>query len=367
MTHDPTILPQNLPAPSDDGAALHLLHAAIPGADRVALESTLGGTVDLADATRGPAVVFFYPRTGVPGKPPPRMADGTEWDMIPGMRGCTPQSCGFRDLQGEFAALGVRVLAISTQTSEYQREFAARNHIQFPILSDAGLSLTHAMDLPRIEMPVESGGPPTLLRRMAWYCEGSRVRRVWYPVFPPNENAAKVLAWARDRRAIEVRPRGPEHDAFVREELTKHWGSTRIWSLGRAYEADRLRAFVAHVGGVPSGLVTFEVNHGGHQCEVVTISSRTESRGVGERLLEAAADAARDAGCVRAFLTTTNDNLRALGFYQKRGWRIARVYEGAVDQARRHHPVIPRVGLNGIPVRDEVELEIWLQPPKERP
>ncbi len=165
----------------------------------VNLPSTLGGVVDLAASTREPAVVFFYPRTGVPGRPPPRMADGTEWDAVPGMRGCTPQSCAFRDLNEEFAELGVSIYAVSTQTTEYQREFAQRNHIPFPILSDWELRLTRGMRLPSIEMPVEAGGPPTLMRRMAWYCERSTIVRCWYPVFPPNENAARVLEWLRSR------------------------------------------------------------------------------------------------------------------------------------------------------------------------
>ncbi|MDX2116315.1 MAG: peroxiredoxin [Planctomycetota bacterium] len=192
--HDPTVLPAGLPVPTDDGAARHLEGAAVPP---ITLESTMGAAVNLAEFTRGPAVLFFYPRTGVPGKPPPRASDGTEWDAVPGMRGCTPQSCGYRDLRGEFAALGVRIAGVSTQTSAYQREFAERMHIGYPILSDAELRLTRALRLPSIEMPVETGGPSTLLRRMTWYCEGSVVRKVWYPVFPPDENARRVLEWLR--------------------------------------------------------------------------------------------------------------------------------------------------------------------------
>lgn len=197
MQHDPTQLPANLPAPIDDGAAGHLQGASVPP---IELPSTSGGMVNLASITRGPSVLFFYPRTGVPGVAPPRMEDGTEWDAIPGMRGCTPQSCAFRDLRADFAMLGVTIHAISTQTTEYQREFAERNHIPFPVLSDAELALTRAMKLPSIEMPVEAGGPPTLIRRMAWYCDRSRIVKVWYPVFPPNENAQRVLEWLRERR-----------------------------------------------------------------------------------------------------------------------------------------------------------------------
>jgi ribosomal protein S18 acetylase RimI-like enzyme len=108
-------------------------------------------------------------------------------------------------------------------------------------------------------------------------------------------------------------------------------------------------------------LVTYTVHEGGYQGEVVTISTRTENRGVGTALLAAAVDAIRQAGCVRAMLTTTNDNLRALGFYQKRGWQLARLYQGFVDDARKRKPAIPEVGLNGIRIRDEIELELWLK------
>jgi len=151
MVHDPTVLPADLPRPIDDGAADHLRGAAVPALE---LASTLGGTLDLARITRTPAVLFFYPRTGVPGRPPPRLADGTEWDLVPGMRGCTPQSCAYRDLAADFRALGVAVHAVSTQTTEYQREFATRTHMPFAILSDSALVLTRALRLPSIEMPV---------------------------------------------------------------------------------------------------------------------------------------------------------------------------------------------------------------------
>jgi peroxiredoxin len=194
--HDPTWLPPNLPVPADDGAADGLLGRSVPA---IELPSTLGGVVELAEAARTPSVFFFYPRTGVPGRPPPRFADGTEWDLVPGMRGCTPQSCGFRDLLAEFRALGVAVHGISTQTNAYQREFAERMHIPFPILSDSELGLTRALGLPSLEVPPHPGGPPTLLKRMAWYCDRGLIEHVWYPVFPPDQNAARVLDWLRDR------------------------------------------------------------------------------------------------------------------------------------------------------------------------
>lgn len=199
MSNDPTTLPANLPAPVDDGAAAHLVGAVIPS---IELPSTLAAEIDLAQLTRRPTVLFFYPRTGVPGKSPPSLADGTPWDLVPGMRGCTPQSCGYRDRVAEFRDLGVSIAAISTQTTEYQREFAQRMHIPFPILSDHRLALTRALRLPSIDMPVETGGPSTLLRRMAWYCDQGRIEHVWYPVFPPDENAPRVLEWLRKRPSV---------------------------------------------------------------------------------------------------------------------------------------------------------------------
>ena len=187
MERDLYQLPPGLPEPIDDGGAAHLPGAVIPD---LSLPSTSGGRVALRDLAARPAVLFFYPRTGVPGEPP-----GPGWDLIPGARGCTPQSCAFRDLHSSFTELGVRVAGVSTQDTGYQREFAARNHVPFDLLSDAALGLTRALRLPTFEFPVKSGGGTTLMKRMAWYVVGGRIRKVWYPVFPPNENAANVLGW----------------------------------------------------------------------------------------------------------------------------------------------------------------------------
>ncbi|MEX2219169.1 MAG: GNAT family N-acetyltransferase [Phycisphaerales bacterium] len=359
----PHELPAGLPIPKDDGAALHLLHAALPA---VTLPSTAGAPEDLAALTRGPTVIFIYPRTGIPGQPPSPGFSGEDWDSIPGARGCTPQSCGFRDLFGDFAALGIQVRGLSTNTTAHQREFKARTGTPVEFLSDVSLALTSALRLPTFRFPVESGGSDTLLHRMAWYCEGGHIRRVWYPVFPPDRSAADVLAWCRQRAAIELSPITAADAAFVLDELKRHWGGPEIWSLGRMIRADRIDGRVARVAGEPAGLITWQVDAGGYQCEVVTLSTRLEGRGVGEHLLEGAVDAGRDAGCSRAYLTTTNDNLRALGFYQKRGWRLAALHRASVDEARARHPVIPAVGLGGIPLRDELELEMWLRPPAIR-
>lgn len=187
-------LPKNLPPPVDDGACDHLPGSRVPS---VRLASTAGRVVDLAEAAERPTVIFFYPRTGEPGK-----AAGPEWDAIPGARGCTPQTCGFRDLHREFLKQGVAVLGVSTQEIAYQGEFVERNHVPFELLSDAGLELIRACRLPTFEYPVGRGGPETLVKRMAWYVERGRIERIWYPVFPPDRNAETVLAWLHERERV---------------------------------------------------------------------------------------------------------------------------------------------------------------------
>jgi len=177
-------LPPDLPVPVDDGAAAHLAGTRIP---HVALAATDGSTVDLA-AIPGLVVVFAYPRTGRPGEP--SLVD--DWDMIPGARGCTPHTCGFRDLHAEFGALGARVFGLSTQDTAYQREMVERLHVPFPVLSDEQLALTNALRLPTMEVAGQA-----LLKRIAWIARDGVIERVFYPVFPPNENASVVLAALR--------------------------------------------------------------------------------------------------------------------------------------------------------------------------
>jgi peroxiredoxin len=178
-------LPTDLPVPVDDGAADHLTGLALPG---VALAATDGTQVDLSRLA-GRTVVYVYPRTGEPGKPSP---DG--WDAIPGARGCTPQSCGFRDHYGTLTGLGVRqIYGLSTQDSAYQREAVERLHLPFPILSDEDLALTQAMRLPTFEV-----AGMTLLKRMAWVIDDGIMTKVFYPVFPPDQNAAEVVAWLQE-------------------------------------------------------------------------------------------------------------------------------------------------------------------------
>ena len=205
--HDPTKLPANLPIPHDDGACDHLGRSPFDrlSAD-VALDCTDGSRRVLRELSTGPLVLFFYPRTGVPGQPPSKGFSGEAWDEIPGARGCTPQSCSFRDVFSEFAALGVQVFGVSTNTRKHQLEFKRRMHVPFEFLSDDQLELTRVMRLPTFEFPVESGGPTTLIKRMAWFIEPDhagvgRIVKVWYPVFPPSDNAKVVLEWLRARRS----------------------------------------------------------------------------------------------------------------------------------------------------------------------
>ena len=188
VAHNPLVLPEDLPEPHDDGAARHLTGMRIPSQP---LAATDGTRVDLA-SLKGRTVVYVYPRTGRPDQALP-----TGWDAIPGARGCTPQSCGFRDHFADLQALGVsRLYGLSTQATDYQREAVERLHLPFAILSDAELKLTQALDLPTF---VFNG--MTLLKRMAWIVDDGTISKVFYPVFPPDRNAADVIAWLSAERA----------------------------------------------------------------------------------------------------------------------------------------------------------------------
>jgi peroxiredoxin len=182
--HDPTFLPSDIPVPQDDGAARHLAGTRLPD---IALPATSGQEVNLSSLP-GRSIVYVYPRTGVPGIDAP-----PGWDDIPGARGCTPQSCGFRDRFAELKALGVaHVFGLSTQDTEYQREAAQRLHLPFPILSDAGLQLARALDLPTFSV-----AGMILLKRMALVIDDGVIAKAFYPVFPPDRNAEEVAAWLR--------------------------------------------------------------------------------------------------------------------------------------------------------------------------
>jgi peroxiredoxin len=182
-------IPSGLPVPTDDGAAAHLPGRRVPA---VPLPSTGGGPVDLSRIA-GRVVVYAYPRTGEPDKPP--LVE--EWDLIPGARGCTPQTCGFRDHHRDLTVLGVAaVFGLSTQDTAYQRELAQRLHLPFPVLSDAALALTTSLNLPTMTV-----ANMILLKRLALVIDDGTIVKAFYPVFPPDRNAADVVAWLRENPA----------------------------------------------------------------------------------------------------------------------------------------------------------------------
>jgi peroxiredoxin len=182
MDEDYRVQPMGLPIPVDDGAADHLAGRVIPGA---LLGSTHGGRLDLREATRALAVIYIYPGTGVPGTPLPQ-----GWDEIPGARGCTPQSCAFRDHVLELAAYGASVFGLSSQSLEEQCEFAEREHIPYPLLSDPDLRLAEALGLPTFEADGRR-----FYRRVTFLAREARIAKVFYPIFPPHQNASQVLRW----------------------------------------------------------------------------------------------------------------------------------------------------------------------------
>lgn len=174
-----------IPAPEDDGAANHLIGMTIPP---ISLRATNDTAVTLSELA-GRTVVFGYPRTGEPGK----IGLVDDWDMIPGARGCTPQTCSFRDLFAELRAAGAKhVFGLSTQSNDFQTEMAARLHLPFPVLSDEQLELTDALSLPTMEV-----ADLTLIKRLAMIIDDGRITQVFYPVFPPDRNAGDVLEWLK--------------------------------------------------------------------------------------------------------------------------------------------------------------------------
>jgi peroxiredoxin len=175
-------LPDNLPAPQDDGGCAHL-----PGlkAPQLALATTAGPAIDFSGLS-GRSVIFCYPKTGVPGKP-----IAAAWDEIPGARGCTPQNCGFRDEYANLQRVGVKQLfGLSTQSTSYQQEAAERLHLPYLLVSDENLALTHALNLPTFDFDGE-----TLIKRLTLILDDGVITQVLYPVFPPDKSAAQTLAW----------------------------------------------------------------------------------------------------------------------------------------------------------------------------
>jgi peroxiredoxin len=187
-TNQPDLLAvdwSRIPAPVDDGGARHLEGL---NASDLSLPATDGTRVSLAGLP-GRVVVYAYPRTGRPGQ----ISIVEDWDMIPGARGCTPQSCAFRDQHRELLVAGAsRVFGLSTQDTDYQREAVERLHLPFPLLSDEKLELTRELRLPTMEV-----AGLVLLKRLTLVLDDGRITKVFYPVFPPDQNASEVLAWLR--------------------------------------------------------------------------------------------------------------------------------------------------------------------------
>ena len=177
-------LPPNLPVPKDDGAARHLPGMMLPD---LSLRSTGNRLVNLSSLTAPRVVIYAYPRTGAPGVPVP-----AGWDEIPGARGCTPETCGFRDHHTDLARLHVEVYGLSTQDTAYQQEMVKRLEVPFEVLSDQDLKLTHALRLPTFTFD-----GATLLKRLTLVVSGGRIEHVFYPVFPPDTHAQEVIDWLR--------------------------------------------------------------------------------------------------------------------------------------------------------------------------
>ena len=181
MIKDLHTLPTNLPVPVDDGACDHLLGSTLPS---VSLASTTGKTVDLSTYA-GTLVIYCYPMLGRPDSPPL-----IGWNEIPGARGCTPQTCAFRDLNAELKQLDVEVFGVSAQRFADQQEAHARLQLPFALLNDQQLTYAHALKLPTFEY-----AGTRLIKRLTIIVTGGLIRKVFYPVFPPNNNAREVIAW----------------------------------------------------------------------------------------------------------------------------------------------------------------------------
>jgi peroxiredoxin len=176
-------LPTDLPIPQDDGSTNHLRGMRLP---HISLKTTYGKTIDFGDI-KGKFVIYCYPMTGQPNVALP---DG--WDQIPGARGCTPQSCSFRDHYQEFQALGTEVVGLSVQSTEYQKEMADRLHLPFPVASDANYEFQKALNMPTF---VAAG--MTLLKRVTLITNNGVIEAVHYPIFPSDSDPAWVIDYLK--------------------------------------------------------------------------------------------------------------------------------------------------------------------------
>jgi len=183
MIKDLHTLPANLPVPVNDGACDHLSGLSMPS---ISLTNTAGKTVNFGDCANT-LIIYFYPMLGRPDSPPL-----IGWNEIPGARGCTPQTCAFRDLYADLKQLGVEVYGVSAQPIEDQQEAHARLQLPFMLLNDEKLALAHALKLPTFEYAGKR-----LIKRLTIIVTDGIIRKVFYPVFPPNDNASEVISWLR--------------------------------------------------------------------------------------------------------------------------------------------------------------------------
>ncbi len=180
-------LPADLPIPQDDGSTNHLRGMKLPN---VSLNTTNGKSINFGDI-KGRLVIYCYPMTGQPNVPLPE-----GWDQIPGARGCTPQSCAFNDHYQELQALGVEVVGLSVQSTEYQKEMADRLHLPFPVVSDANYQFQKALNLPTF---ITAG--MTLLKRVTLITNNGVIETVHYPIFPSNSDPAWVIDYLNNHPA----------------------------------------------------------------------------------------------------------------------------------------------------------------------
>ena len=186
-------LPRDLPIPVDDGGADHLAGMTLPS---IALPATSGRPIDMSEHSSDWLVLYVYPMTGRPDQDLP---DG--WEMIPGARGCTPQSCAFRDHHEALAELGASVVGLSVQDTEYQREMVERLHLPYPVVSDQDRIFGAAMELPTMSVSLTGADKVVLYKRLTLIVRSGVIEHVMYPVFPPDQNAGDVEAWLKTRSA----------------------------------------------------------------------------------------------------------------------------------------------------------------------
>jgi peroxiredoxin/RimJ/RimL family protein N-acetyltransferase len=340
-------LPADLPVPADDGAARHLLGMRVPAS---ALPTTTGEPIDLAAAATaaGTLVLYVYPATGVPGRPLP---DG--WDAIPGARGCTPQSCAFRDHARELAELGASVVGLSAQPLEEQRAFAAREHLPFPLVNDSAFTLAEELDLPTFEAAGQR-----YYRRLTLVAHAGRIAKVFYPVFPPQENAAQVIAWLRAERPVLrgqrmlLRP-AAEADAPALAAILAEPDVAAWWG---AYDLARVRAdlreettFAILLDGAVAGwLHTHEERDPAYPSVAfdIALTTRLHGQGYGREALRLAIRHFVAKGHHRFTIDPAAENERAIRCYAAVGFQPVgrlRAYERAPDGRWRDGLLMERV------------------------